>query len=306
LAAPHEESYWLPAATLTWNFAEDLQMRMGYSQTIARPQLRELAVSPFTDPDTGRSYRGNPLLKDSKFDNYDARLEYYFGQDQFVTAGGFYKEITDPVEEAIFVSDRIYTGFLNAPKAVLYGAELEFRTHFDMPFDALPFLDGEIWRFAANYTYTHSEVQADAGDLVTDPFNEPYSPQPASNYGLDKSPALQGTPENLANIQFGFETDASQMTLLVGWVDERILRRGNTNVPDVIENPGVNVDLTFRRDFTFGDTTVTFGASGRNLLDEDHEEYQTVAQSVGGEPVRTEFNSYARGRSFSLSLTSKF
>src|SRR3546814_17862670 len=36
-------SYWLPAATVTWNFAEDMQLRLNASKTIARPQFRDLA-----------------------------------------------------------------------------------------------------------------------------------------------------------------------------------------------------------------------------------------------------------------------
>ena len=102
------------------------------------------------------------------------------------------------------------------------------------------------------------------------------------------------------NLQFGLETAASQLTLLVGWVDERIARRGLGALPTVIEDPGVNVDLVFRRDFSVGDNVVTLGLSGRNLLDEQHLEYQNSAAG------RTDANSYDRGMSFSASLTAKF
>ena len=44
-----------------------------------------------------------------------------------------------------------------------------------------------------------------------------------------------------------------QLTLLIGWVDDRIIRRGVAGqaVPDVIEAPGVQVDLVYRRDVTW-------------------------------------------------------
>jgi outer membrane receptor protein involved in Fe transport len=302
-------SYWLPAATVTWNFADNLQMRMGYSQTIARPQLRELAVSRFDDPDTGRQYGGNPYLEDSKFQNYDARLEYYFGRDQFVTGGVFYKDIDKPVEQVIIPLQPPLTTFVNAPKAALYGAELEFRTTFDMPFDLLPFIDGEKWRFAANYTYTHSEIKS-GDELVWIAFaNNDIEQQSASVLTPDGS-QLQGTPENIANIQFGFESGSTEMNLLVGWVDQRILSRGNfngvTGTPDVIEDPGVNVDLTFRQDFNVMGSVISLGASARNLLDESHDEFQVAPQAQDGPSVRSEFNTYDRGRSFSISLSAKF
>lgn len=305
-----ENTYWLPAATLTWNFAEDLQLRLGYSQTIARPQFRELAFTPFIDPDTDRIYQGNPYLQDSEFQNYDARMEYYFGRDRFVTGGVFYKTIENPIEEVVISPNGtdILTRFLNAPQATLWGGELEFRTRFDMPFELPSFLSTADWFFGANYTYTSTEVTAGENDVVVNisvdpnPVGQPAPTAPARNFIQDGS-ALQGTPEHIANLQFGFDTENTQLTLLVGYVSERVSRRGSpggSNVPTVFEDPGINVDLVFRRDFTIGGTPLTLGLSGRNLLGEDYEEYQN--SDLG----QTDFNVYDRGMSFSASLTAKY
>jgi TonB-dependent receptor len=293
-------TYWLPSATLTWNFADDLQARFAYSQTIARPQFRELAFSAYADPETDRVYRGNPFLQDSKFDNYDSRLEWYFGVQQSASLGGFYKKIERPIEEVISAntSGDTTTQFLNAPEATLYGAEAEFRTRFEMPFD-VPFIDGEEWLFGVNYTYTKSEVNG-TDELVVDVTQLPNLVQvPASRFQLDGT-QLQGTPENIVNMEFGFENLETQLTLIVGWVDERIARRGLGGIPSVIEKPGVNLDLVYRQDLDVLGNVVTLGLSGRNLLDEDHVEYQ---QSAAGQ---TDANTYARGRTFSASLTAKF
>ncbi|MBI1187108.1 MAG: TonB-dependent receptor plug domain-containing protein [Alphaproteobacteria bacterium] len=293
-----EEEYFLPAGTLTWNFAEDLQLRIGYSQTIARPQFRELAFTPYLDPETDRIYTGNPFLTDSEFQNYDARLEYYFGRNQFVTVGAFYKQIDNPIEEVLVPLARLVTNFINAPEATLTGAEIEYRTTFELP--NMGFMDGATWLFAANYTYTSSEVTA-GDELVVNPTVLPsFALIPASQLIQDGS-ELQGTPEHIANIQFGYETDTSQLTLLVGYVSERISRRGLGALPTVYEDPGTNIDLVYRRNFTLASgAEVTLGLSGRNLLDEDYLEYQN--STLG----QTDFNTYARGRTFSISLTGKF
>jgi outer membrane receptor protein involved in Fe transport len=293
-------TYVLPSATLTWNFAEDLQVRFAYSQTIARPQFRELAFSAYIDPETDRVYRGNPYLSDSEFENFDSRLEWYFGRNQFTTFSAFYKKIQNPIEEVISAntSGDVTTQFLNAPEAQLFGIEAEYRTRFDSPFE-IPGVTSLELLFGVNYTYTHSEVSG-TDEPVVDVTQLPNRVfVPASAFSLDGT-ELQGTPENIANVEFGFQSAQTQLTLLIGWVDERIARRGLGGIPSVIEDPGVNVDLVFHRDFDVLGHVVTLGLSGRNLLDEDHVEYQLSAAG------KTDTNTYQRGRNFSASLTAKF
>lgn len=299
-----ENDYILPAATITWNFADDLQLRLGYSETISRPQFRELSPSIFNDPDSDRIYQGNENLQDTEFTNYDARLEYYMGRNQFVTAAIFYKEIVNPIEEFSFINPggALQTSFINAPEAELSGLELEFRTRFEMPIDQIWFNDRD-WLFSANYTYTETEITATENDLVAGPFST--VPVPGNLFGLDGA-QLQGTPENIFNLQFGWENDVEQATLLLNWVDERILQRGRADgtsqIADVLQDPGIQLDFVYRRDISFDGKDLTLGLSARNLLGEKNEEFQLN----GGELGRTEFNTYERGTSLSASLTAKF
>jgi outer membrane receptor protein involved in Fe transport len=298
-AAPTEiaNTYWLPSATFTWNYADDQQFRLGYSQTIARPQFRELARSPFIDPDTDRVYEGNPFLKDTEFTNYDARYEFYYDKDQFFTLGAFYKEITNPIEEVVIRVDRYQTRFINAPEATLLGAELEYKLLFDLPFSLGLGIDDARWLFQANYTYTKSEVKAGPGTTVISPID--FQVVPSSFFELDGSP-LQGSPEHIANVQFGYESPASQLTLLAGWTDERIARRGQGSVEPVIEVPGVNLDLVYKQFFSVGDTEMTLSLAARNLTNTDHEEYQIYARG------KNVVDQYERGQSFSVSLTAEY
>ncbi|GGY38324.1 TonB-dependent receptor domain-containing protein [Parvularcula lutaonensis] len=296
--------YVLPAATITWNFADDMQLRFGYSETITRPQFRELARSSYFDPQNDRVYRGNDGLIDSQLTNYDARVEWYLGREQFVTLAGFYKEIENPIEEiqienGTFVFE---TTFINSPKAELFGLEAEYRNTFMMPFGGAWFEDRD-WLFSANYTYTNSEVQAEEGDLIVDPLSGRLVE--ASLFGLDGAD-LQGAPEHIANTQFGWESDREQMTLLVGYVSNRILQRGiplaGAELPDIVEEPGVQLDLVYRRDFEVKGRDFTLGISGRNLLNTEHREFQNSGGSLG----ETEFNTYDRGMSLSASLSASF
>ncbi len=297
-------AYWLPSAMLTWNFAENMQFRLGYSHTIARPQFRELAQSLFFDPETDRSYRGNRFLVDSEFRNYDARYEYYLGGNQFLTLAGFYKTIDRPIEEIQFETSTFVfdTTFINSPKAQLLGGEFEYRTRFQLPWN--DWLDRREWLFSVNYTYTNSEIKVQAGDLVINPFSG--AAVDALLFGLDGKP-LQGTPEHIVNAQFGWEGEDDQLTVLLGWVSDRILQRGSPTatggVPDVVESPGIQLDLVYRMNLEMLGTDFTIGLVARNLVGARHEEFQLSAADPSG---RTEFDTYDRGRSLSASLTANF
>lgn len=294
--------YWLPTATVTWNFADNQQFRIGYSQTIARPQFRELAQSLFFDPETNRSYRGNRFLVDSEFKNYDARYEYYLGRNQFITVAGFYKTIDNPIEEILFTTtgDSFDTTFINSPKAQLYGGEAEYRTRFGISWN--DWFDRREWLFGVNYTYTQSEIKVKDGDQVINPLSG-FS-EDASLFGLAGQP-LQGTPKHIVNSQFGWEGEKDRFTVLLGWVDERILQRGSPagGIPAVIEKPGVQLDAIYGIDIELFGSEASISLSGRNLLATEHQEYQLSDATPAG---RTEFLTYDRGRSLSASITARF
>jgi len=295
-----EKTYVLPAATLTYNFYEDMQFRVGASKTIARPQFRELAPQQYFDADIDRLFIGNPYLKDTELLNLDARVEWYFAAGQYLSGGVFYKDLDRPVEAVVSEQgSTIVQTYVNAPKATLHGVEIDFRKYFDLPFGGRLF-DGKRWMIGANYTYTSSDIKVSQGDVVY-PLAGAGASRPASDYVKDGS-QLQGMSEHLANIQFGYE-DAearSQATILATYVSERISARGRPGQPDLVQDPGVTVDFTYRRAFDVKGRELEFTFKARNLLGEDYEEYQQLG---GG---RVDNNKYDLGQSFSVSLSTKF
>lgn len=295
-----ENEYLLPAATVTWNFAEDQQLRLGVSKTIARPQFREQAPQLYLDPESDRLFIGNPYLVDSELVNVDGRYERYFERGQFLTVGAFYKDIDKPIESIVNESGSgLQQSFLNAPRAVLYGAEIEFKKFFEPSF-GIGFIDAQRWLVAANYTWSKAEVRVESGDVVFPRTGSGLS-QPATNYVQDGS-RLQGQSEHLANVQFGFENDATrtQATFLVTYASERTTARGPAGQPDFVQDPGVMLDFTFRQGFEVWGQEMTFGLEARNLLGIEFEEYQ----ELGG--TRLDLNRYELGRSVSLSLSARF
>jgi TonB-dependent receptor len=299
-AAPLENSYLLPSATVTWNFYEDMQLRLGASKTIGRPQFRELAPQQYLDPDSDRLFIGNPFLVDTELVNVDARYEWYFGKGEFLTGGLFYKRLDKPIEAVVNeAGSTVQQTYLNAPEARLYGAEFELKKYFDLTIQSAWWGGNRLFA-ATNYTYAKSEVQVSAGDVVY-PLSGNGVPRAASDYIRDGA-ALQGQSKNLANVQLGIENDArrTQVTLLATYVGKRISARGRPGQPDIVQDPGTIVDLVVRQGFSAFEHDFTFGVEARNLFREDFEEFQELG---GG---RVDVNRYKLGTSFSLSLTAEF
>jgi outer membrane receptor protein involved in Fe transport len=299
--ATQDNSYWLPAASVTWNFYEDMQLRVAASKTIARPQFRELAPQPYYDPDTDRLYIGNPYLVDSELLNFDTRYEWYFGPNQLLAVGGFYKIIDKPVELIINeVGATQQTTFINAPKAQLYGAEVEIRRFWE-PFGGEGWLGRLVWFTAANYTWSKSSIQVQDGDVVF-PFSGGGLPAAASIYVQDGD-QLQGQSEHLVNFQFGFDDEAMglQATFLINYASERISTRGRPGFPDLLVDPGVTLDFTLRKTWISANATETeIGFEARNLLGTKYDEFQKLG---AGEVIN---NRYALGQTFSVSLRRRY
>ena len=79
-------------------WAETFQLRLGYSETAVRPDLREITDSAYIDPITGELVRGNPGVVPADVQNLDLRAEWYFGNGDNLTITLFDKQIDKPIE----------------------------------------------------------------------------------------------------------------------------------------------------------------------------------------------------------------
>lgn len=295
--------YWLPAATITWNFMEDMQLRFAASKTIARPQFRELARQLYQDVDADRQFFGNPFLQDSELFNLEGRYEWFFARGQRLTLAGFYKKIDNPIETFAFIpSGSLVASFANAPEAELYGAEIEVEKYIPLSnFSASELLASRRLVLIGNYTYSKSSIKIGANDMIVLPFGEAGEVRPASTFFTNGDP-LTGQSKHLANLQFGLEdTDRlSQQTLLLTFASKRVTNRGPENQPDIFEDPGIRLDFVAREGFEVYGREVELKFEARNLTNEDYEEYQTNGTT------RIDVNSYKLGRSFSFGVEMKF
>lgn len=305
-----ENAYWLPAATLTWNFAPDFQFRLHGSKTLARPQFRELGTIAVLDVESDRQLSGNPFLKDSQLYNAEARVEFYPGRGERLSVAGFYKRINNPIESIanIDASGNLVVGAANAPRANLYGVEAEAVKFFDLANAGGKFFATRRLVLSANYTFSKSKISIAEGDTTTLYAGQITNPiiAKADQVFRNGSP-LTGQSEHLVNLQFGIEDTEklSQLTLMLTYSSDRVTSRGSNTGgvvdPDLVERPGFNFDVVARQGIYFkGMPELELKLEGRNLLGTRYQE----TQSFPGYTVQN--NVYAVGRSFSASASLKF
>ncbi|NML04539.1 TonB-dependent receptor [Sphingomonas sp. G-3-2-10] len=301
-------AYWLPAATLTWNFAEDMQLRVHGSKTIARPQFRELAPQLYQDFESNRQFYGNPLLNDSQLYNGELRFEWFFAREQRVTLAGFFKKIDKPIETVAFFpggSTTPQVGFSYAPSARLYGAEVEGVKYIPLDFIS----PAHRLLLIANYTYTKSELSVDES-LVPSPLQGGVATYVKANQLFVNGDPLVGQSDHLVNFQLGIENRdrLSQVTFLVNYASDRVTNRGpvppsGTGIPEpnIVERPGWRFDIVARQGFTLGGVDLELKFEARNLTKRRYEEFQIFPNGV-----RRDVNTYDMGRSFSLGISATF
>ncbi|PAX09688.1 TonB-dependent receptor domain-containing protein [Sphingomonas lenta] len=313
-----DNDYFLPAATITWNFAENQQLRASAYKTISRPQFRELAPQQFRDPDSDRLFIGNPGLTDSELYNVEGRYEWFFGRDQRFTLAGFYKRIDNPIEQVGTFPTQdspLQTGFSYLPSATLYGGEVEIQKYFPLDFLGDFFATRRLLALA-NYTYTKSSINASAECVpnAQDPNQTtaiggcPLGFGPADAFFRDGAP-LTGQSDHLVNLQLGIEDTASlsQFTVLFNYASDRVTNRGPGNtsgagfLPDIIERPGIRLDVVARQGFQVRGVEFEVKAEARNLT---RTRYQERQEFDNGNVVFT--NRFRQGRIFSLGLSTRF
>ncbi len=277
--------YFLPAATATWEFTPNMQVRAGYSQTISRPSLREVSPALFLSQERDFLVAGNPTLEIAEVDNFDLRYEWYFARDQFFTLGAFYKDFSKPIEQVLglFGEGPLRT-YENADSAELFGgeAEIEILLPVDRWVDS-PWLSRKDFFTKLNFTYIDSEIT-----LPDDP----------TFVQTDDVRRLQGQSDILLNFEFGY-TDfevGERAFLLLNFTSDRIEDVGIQGQPNFIEKPPILLDFVYSREFGLIGADWEFSFEARNLLNDDF----LITQ--GGEVAER----YDIGRSFSFGLRARF
>lgn len=264
----------LPALAVSVRLGEVQTLRLSASQTLARPEYRELAPISYRDMLGEREVFGDSSLVRTLVQNYDLRWEWYPDLNDVVSVGAFAKRFDRPIERIdVATSGASQLSFINAQSAFNYGVEGELRK-------GLGFLAEGLRSFGVftNVTLMKSRINT-------------------SNSGLsaltnDRRPMVGQAPYVVnAGLSYTHPFSPLSATLLYNVVGQRITYAAVTPVRvDTYERPRHQLDMSARFPLVGG---LLGKLEATNLLDAAYEERQ-------GDVVRYR---YVTGRSLSLGLS---
>lgn len=295
----------LPAVNLVYSLTDTSNLRFAYSQTVSRPEFRELNPAIIPTAAGQRQFRGNPELTSASIDNYDVRWEWFVSPLELLSFSAFYKSITNPIETSALSS---VTGIIetrtNAEKATAWGFELEARKNlnFLVPYArrvrslgsfAYALADVEI---LFNTTWVESEVTG----LLPYPGFDVLLATNANRALTDQAPFVINTALQYEHHRWGL------FRLLYNTFGETIVAAGTTqdesSLDDIKRQRRDQVDFVWLRDWVPFGKVIQTKLAVENITNDDYLETQRIIST------NTDFVSgrYFTGVSVNLSATYNF
>ena len=267
----------LPSLNFTYKFGDQINFRGAYGKTVARPELRELAVSGYYDFLTDDYVFGNPELVRTLIDNYDLRLEYYPNPTELFAANLFYKHFNKPIEVIGVNTSSKSRSWKNADNAKSYGLELEARKNLGFLFDGFRSLS-----LIGNVSLIKSEVdlgQAKIGQAAL----------------VQKRP-LQGQADYVANIGLYYDDyeDGLTANLVFNKVGQKIVEVGVDQTGDILSKPRDQIDFNISKKIF---NNFTFKIAVKDLLAQDE---VTIQRTLEGDKTADKIR---RGRIVSIGIS---
>jgi TonB-dependent receptor len=246
---------YLPGVNATIKVGDKSNLRITASQTVIRPELRELSALSIYDFELNANVTGNPALKRTKITNTDLRYELYPSAGETFSVGVFYKNFENPIESIYQEGSggSSLFSFQNAAKATAFGAEVDVRKKLNNRFT-----------FQANGSYINSKIDDE-------------------NIGISRP--LQGQSPYLVNVGLLYDVveKGFNMTALFNQVGKRIYLVGDIQAgagsPDVYENPRALVDFQVSKKFANNKAEVKVTIS--DILNQRQIFYQNNSSNTG-------------------------
>jgi len=277
----------LPSANLIFSLNSKQNLRFSYSQTLNRPEYRELAPFIFYDYVTQLSIYGNKLLERAKIDNFDFRYEFYPSGGQLLSLSVFQKNIPNPIEFVITPnSDATY---INATKGKIKGIEFECRANIGTTFKASNSNFLSHTSLFGNAAIINSEVSFGKDSLI---------------YGGKRN--MQGQSPYMYNAGVTYQDQKGYSgTLQINYSAPRIFIGGGTDNSAILENGRQVLDLQLAK--TFEKQNIEIKLNVKDILAKDFLRFYDLDKDGKYDANKDKIFTQAQiGRVISASLTYKF
>ncbi len=274
----------LPAVGLVWSVTTNMNLRLNYGSTLARPTFREIASYESYDPMGDEIFVGNPDLQRTLIDNFDVRWEWFPRPGEVLSIGAFYKDLQGPIEKYLRTLDGGKISFVNRSEAKVYGVEFEARKSLD-------FLEPNLanFTFGGNFSLIQSEVPLTDIELFNKRSADPSTSATRPLY--DQSPYVLNLDLSYDNRRLG-----TSATLQYNAAGERIyiaLGKG----PDIYEQPPGTLDFVLTQKLS---RHLKMKLTARNLSD------PVFKRTYGADKSGPIYSAHHKGRTFGLSLSLDF
>ena len=263
----------LPSLNYIYSITKRQNLRFSYSQTLNRPEYRELAPFAFYDFNTNFVVSGNDSLLRASIQNLDLRYEFFPGRGQILSGTVFYKHFTNPIEQISRPDVTSEVSYKNVPTAQNYGLEIEARSLISSLINADTNSFFEQLTVYSNLSIIRSTVDV-SGVLGSTGTTRPLQGQ---------SPYVFNAGIYYNNVRHNWS-----MTVSLNKVGPRIAIVGNVNEPDLWENSRTFVDFQVSK--TFWKNKAEFKLNASNLLAQKQEFYQNTVGSETAKGIDGLFN----------------
>jgi TonB-dependent receptor len=265
----------VPSVNVLWKATDEMNLRAAFSQTVNRPEFRELSPFQFTEATSLRQLYGNPDLESATITAADLRWDFFPSAWELFSVSGFYKHMTDPIEQVFIAAASTAYSFQNAKAADILGVELDAQFRLGR---WSPSLEG--FSLNTNLALIDSDVEVrETGTFIPTSLNRPLEGQ--APYVLN------------AGLNWGSSGGGWTAGVFYNRIGKRLTAAGGSGVPDIYLQPRNSVDASLR---------VPLGRSaymqvkGTNLLDEDFLSQQSANGITQLQQV------YATGRTIAVKL----
>lgn len=227
-----------PSVELKYSPTHMINVKLSYSQTVNRPELREIAPFAYYDFYSQTTIVGNPQIQRALIFNYDLRAEIFSLGEDMLSIGVFHKHIKSPIEKVIITGVALgkLRTFMNGKFAKVSGLEVEF------------IKDLKFLKVVGNVSVLKSSVDVEKTETTVE----------------RKGRSLQGQPPYLVNLLLVHEKPESRFSASISYnlTGPRIHDVATEYTEDIIEIARHQVD------FRFGyrlNRIISLSLSGKNI-----------------------------------------